>query len=149
MLKIDKIPDVFKNPIRLDQDEAKRLSRGAEEVVSGLRCQFVSITKENIIRMQQILNDVISGEIEQTRILLNDFFRMAHDIKGQGTTFGYPILTKLATDICDILRYKEMWTHEELNRIKQDVEDMSIVMQESYETQKDICVGIEKRLKEK
>jgi hypothetical protein len=34
---------------------------------------------------------------------LDRVYRLAHDIKGQGTTFGYPLATAVAAALCEIL----------------------------------------------
>ena len=34
---------------------------------------------------------------------LDELHRIAHDIKGQGTTFGYPLATAVAAALCEIL----------------------------------------------
>ena len=31
-------------------------------------------------------------------------FRVAHDLKGQGTTFGYPLVTQIGGLLCDFIR---------------------------------------------
>lgn len=35
-------------------------------------------------------------------------FEIAHDIKGQGTTFDYPLMTRLGQVMCDLLRAWEL-----------------------------------------
>ena len=37
------------------------------------------------------------------RAKLDRLYRLAHDIKGQGTTFGYPLATAVAAALCEIL----------------------------------------------
>lgn len=149
MVQIDEIPDVFKNLILTDSDEINQLSQSADDVISNLRQNFISATKENIIRMQQMLKDVCFDPEEQARVLPDVFFRIAHDIKGQGTTFGYPVLTDLGVDICNILRHRNSWTQDELNRLEQDVADMWVVIHLSFQTKSSILDGIKKRLKGK
>ena len=149
MIHIDEIPDIFKNPNVADSEEMNKLSQNAEDVIAGLRHNFIVATKESIIQMQHILNDVQNDETAQAQILPDSFFRMAHDIKGQGATFGYPILTDLGKDICDILRYKDSWTLSELNRIERDVADMGIVIQLSPDSESSVINEIQQRLKDK
>ncbi len=149
MVQIDSIPDIFNNPTVSDSEEIKCLSQSADDVILNLRQNFISATQENIIRMKQILNEVRFDVEEQARILPDVFFRMAHDIKGQGATFGYPVLTDLGADICDILRHKNAWTQEELNIIEQDVSDMGIAIRLLPESKSSVLDGIKKRLRNK
>ena len=33
-------------------------------------------------------------------------FRIFHDLKGQGTSFGYPLITRIAAEACDFIEDK-------------------------------------------
>ena len=145
----NEIPDIFKDVNLNNSIETDNLSQRAEDVISGLRGNFVSSAKESILRMGDILKMIRDDEVAQSRVLPDSFFRMAHDIKGQGTTFGYPLLTELGVDICDILRGRTSWSRQELNRIEQDLADMHTVINMPYDSKGLFINKIKQRLKEK
>lgn len=148
MVQMEDIPDIFKNSNAMAGEEMETLSQKADDVISSLRSQFVSVTKENIIKMEKILNEVRNDKKAQAQILPNSFFRMAHDIKGQGSTFGYPVLTDLGVDICNILRNRDSWSNEELSRVEENIADMRIVIQLPYDSKSSVLQKISKRLKD-
>ncbi len=46
----------------------------------------------------------IENEKTDAKKRIRDVFRVVHDIKGQGTTFGYPAVTEIAGILCDFMR---------------------------------------------
>ncbi len=49
----------------------------------------------------------IAGDPASRRSHCGDISRIAHDIRGQGATFGYPLLSRLATSLCLAMRSLE------------------------------------------
>jgi len=76
----------------------------AEEAVEELQDSYPEWVKPEVDLMASILNELkaLSGE-EQTKCL-EEIFDLAHNIKGQGTSFGYPLMTQIGESLCDFLR---------------------------------------------
>lgn len=75
--------------------------RRAEQALVTLSRNFDNWIDEEAVKLMAARNDIhahgIVGEYGKT------LFRVAHDLKGQGDTFGYPMVTQLCTCLCRLL----------------------------------------------
>ena len=69
---------------------------------------------------------------EQLSYLQGDFFVKMHDLKGQGSTFGYDSLSQIGRCICQILRQKKI-TSSDFLLCQKAVADITLVLQEKSE----------------
>ncbi len=73
----------------------------AEQALDKLSVRFEGWILEEVERLQSARDDVdahgYNGEYA------DELFRAAHDLKGQGMTFGYPLVTYVAGSLCKIL----------------------------------------------
>lgn len=95
--------------------DAEELSRKAADVLSDLTEQYPVWTQEELTAMTDYLNQAsVADEERRFSLIRNDFFGKAHDIKGQGSTFGYPLMTDVGSFICEYLRYKENFADQDI-----------------------------------
>ncbi len=73
----------------------------AEQALDKLSVRFEGWILEEVERLQSARDDVDAhgyrGEYAE------ELFRAAHDLKGQGMTFGYPLVTYVAGSMCRLL----------------------------------------------
>ncbi|MCE2510881.1 MAG: Hpt domain-containing protein [Alphaproteobacteria bacterium] len=83
--------------------DAEILKR-AEKAVEQLRKTYPEWVLSDVDRMASILEEAktLSGEAQERR--LEEIFSFAHNIKGQGTSFGYPLMTEIGESLCHFLR---------------------------------------------
>ncbi|MBR4932804.1 MAG: hypothetical protein IKZ02_07260 [Alphaproteobacteria bacterium] len=149
MTQNKEIPAIFQIVQRQTMNDVDALSKGAEDVIARLRDDYICSTKNNIDSLERLLNDIpIMDAINQRRVLKDEFFRMAHDIKGQGSTFGYPLLTELGSDICERIRNCSEWTDDDFSVFKQDIADMKYVLSFPPDSKNNNLKNIAERLKE-
>jgi hypothetical protein len=73
----------------------------AEAAMASLSDQFGGWLIEELSKLEaahKMISAVGSGEAE-----LEEFYRRAHDLKGLGTTYGYPIVSQFAGSLCRLL----------------------------------------------
>lgn len=73
----------------------------AEKALDKLSVRFEGWITEEVDRLQRARDDVdhhgYRGDFAE------ELFRSAHDLKGQGMTFGYPLVTYVAGSLCRLL----------------------------------------------
>jgi len=73
----------------------------AEKALDKLSVRFEGWILDEVERLQKARDDVdahgYSGDYA------DELFRAAHDLKGQGMTFGYPLVTYVAGSLCRLL----------------------------------------------
>ena len=78
----------------------------AEEAVGDMSVNYPDVARADLARLQQAF-DAASGSPGDSATHLRRLFAAAHDMKGQGSTFGYPLVTRVANLLC---RYVEKET---------------------------------------
>lgn len=84
----------------LDPDALAR----AEAAVDALTGDYLGWVSKDVVALAQAVAALASAPPEQWRHCAAAVFDIAHDIKGQGTTFGYPLVSCLAQAACDLVR---------------------------------------------
>ena len=73
----------------------------AEEALKAMSAQFGQWLQDEIVKLDKAQTDIRNnGYNEQTAEAL--YFR-AHDLKGLGTTYQYPLVTRLAGSLCKMM----------------------------------------------
>ncbi len=132
-------------------DEVKSLEKKAKKLIDSLTNSFVLEANEFLFEMQKLLQEAsVVEKKERSFILKNRFFSLAHDLKGQGTTYGYDMITLLSEHICDFIRSKSVFSQKEIDLFVLDVEDMKKVLSQpphglSSRLKKEIINRLEKQ----
>ena len=73
----------------------------AEKALAALAVEF-STWMNNEIKVLEAARDIVrnQGLVDETRAAL---FRAAHDVKGEASTFGYPLAGRIATSLCRLI----------------------------------------------
>ncbi|WP_420471733.1 Hpt domain-containing protein [Brevundimonas sp. FT23042] len=73
----------------------------AEEALKAMSAQFGQWLQDEIVKLDKAQSDIrAQGYNAQTAE--NLYFR-AHDLKGLGTTYQYPLVTRLAASLCKMM----------------------------------------------
>lgn len=80
--------------------DANAIAR-AEEALKAMSAQFGQWLNDEVVRLDKAQSDIRSqGYTPETAEAL--YFR-AHDLKGLGTTYEYPMVTRIAASLCRML----------------------------------------------
>ncbi|WAC58940.1 Hpt domain-containing protein [Brevundimonas sp. SL130] len=73
----------------------------AEEALKAMSAQFGQWLNDEIVKMDQAQADI--HEKGLTADTANALYFRAHDLKGLGTTYEYPLVTRIAGSLCRLL----------------------------------------------
>jgi len=73
----------------------REMQQEAERRLSATVAGFENVLRETITRMNLILQSDEDAKSKHTKL-----FAEAHDVKGQASTFGYPLVSQVAHSIC-------------------------------------------------
>mgnify|MGYP001011480272 CR=1 FL=1 len=89
----------------------------------------------------------IDNEKIEAKKRIRDVFRVAHDIKGQGTTFGYPSVTEIAAILCDFMREgKITMSPKQVQVIKLHLGAIRLVLDQKLKGESDAAKNLVKKL---
>ncbi|MBE6449873.1 MAG: Hpt domain-containing protein [Alphaproteobacteria bacterium] len=71
-----------------------------------------------------------SGE-QRKSLIRENLFRTAHDMKGQGATFGYDLVTDIGNHLCRYIERFDDFDEKQMNEIKIHVEALRQIIDEA------------------
>ncbi|MBF0093387.1 MAG: Hpt domain-containing protein [Alphaproteobacteria bacterium] len=99
----------------------------AEQVIANLQGNYLDWVEEDLTAIQAAYEKAASDVAERKQHLA-DIFRIAHDMKGQGGSFGYQLITLIANQICRVLEKVENPGEDALEVIKVHIHAMRLVI---------------------
>ena len=90
---------------KISEEELEKRLAAADRQISGAALGFTEWAGTDVAEALAALEKLSAGGDAQEAISL--IFRVAHDLKGQGTTFGYPLATQIAGALCNFIRTVE------------------------------------------
>ncbi len=105
------------------------LEKLAMEAMSDLAAKFPAWASGDVQKIKQYLAEAsgIFGE-ERTIIIRQRVYPKAHDLKGQGTTFGYPLITDIGSHMCKLITSKTTFSAADILTLKNDANLMETVL---------------------
>jgi Hpt domain len=77
--------------------------RRAEEAVGKLADEYRSWVRADLVKLRADMASAAAGG-EARMAAYKDVRHIAHDLRGQGATFGFPLITRIATSISHIVK---------------------------------------------
>ncbi len=89
------VGDIGYNPLK------ETLAR-AEEATTALRANYTQWARIDLDRSQALL-DAAKADPDGQREHLDRVYAAMHNIKGQGASFGYPLVTRIGQSLCRLV----------------------------------------------
>ena len=91
----------------------------AEGVITKLRDSYLGWVKNDLETLNHLWDEAQLCAIPQRNDVLSRLFSVAHDVKGQGGSFGFDLVSALADQLCRFLEHHTIWSDDLLAVIKQ------------------------------
>lgn len=72
----------------------------AEALIAGLQDSYLEWVEGDLEKLQTFYGEAMAAEGADRRARLNDVFSVAHDVKGQGGSFDYHLMTAIGNKLC-------------------------------------------------
>lgn len=76
--------------------------RRAEEAIAGMANEYLDWVDNDIERIEAACKALRENPSDRTE-KLKDVYHVAHDIKGQGGSFGFDLMTVIGTQMCRLI----------------------------------------------
>ncbi len=119
-----------------DSEMARRLAR-AEAAVADLAKSYVTWANADVEKCAEHLAtarhaqpgaNVAIGAVDRPMIAVQALYAVAHNIKGQGASFGFPLMTRLGESLCRLTRTKRSIADRDLDAVQAHLEAMRLVL---------------------
>ena len=121
----DKLKDKVKSGVPGGVDE--RVLEKAEAVVTSMGGEFVQWAEEDLKSLLRAFDGLKAGTADQKESL-RTIFKISHDIKGQGGSFDYDLLTAIGDSLCRLIEDKDRAGPAEIEAIKLHAEALNLVL---------------------
>lgn len=81
--------------------DPEKAFENAESIVKRMTVEYVAKLAEDIEEMKR-LGDIYDADPSQEN--LDQLFRLVHNMRGQGATFGFPLITEIGRNFCRYVR---------------------------------------------
>lgn len=101
----------------------------AEAAVAALSRDYIAWAKTDLALCRQHL-DAAGSEPAERQGHITALFAVAHNIKGQGSSFGYPLMTRLGQSLCRLTKRPRSFSQDELTLMENHLKLMNDVLQQ-------------------
>lgn len=103
----------------------------AEQIIASLQGNYLEWVVEDLNRLQAAYERALADG-DRTEAM-KEIFHIAHDVKGQGGSFGYHLMTAIGNQLCRFVEAREECGAAELDVIKLHIDAMRLVIAERLE----------------
>jgi len=123
-------PNTLKNKVREGGPGAVDLAtlERAEKAIAEMSDSYLEWVEEDLKRMDVAYKNLENAE-EPLKEEAEAVFQIAHDVKGQGGSFGYDLMTVIGNELCRLIERTESFGSAEVQAIKVHVDALKIVIQ--------------------
>ena len=97
----------------------------AEQVIAGMTDSYLEWVQDDLIKIERAFGELkkASGNRKEQA---DAIFQVSHDIKGQGGSFGYDLMTVIGNELCR----QDAFGDAEVEAIKVHIDAMKLVIQQ-------------------
>ncbi|WNJ98245.1 Hpt domain-containing protein [Thalassospiraceae bacterium LMO-JJ14] len=123
-------PNTLKSKVREGGPGAVDLAtlERAENVIAGMADSYLEWVQEDLVRIEAAYKKLAAAAAPRKEEA-DMVFQVAHDIKGQGGSFGYDLMTLIANELCRLIERQEEFGDAEVQAVKVHIDAMKLVIQ--------------------
>lgn len=125
----DKTRDRDPDAVRIDENLIAR----AEAMIAGMRSQYLDWAKEDLRSLEQCHAEALALPEAGRQDCRKRLFAVAHDIKGQGGSFGFPLMTRIGNQLCRYIESRAGLGEAEMRLIARHIAALRQVIDEEMD----------------
>ncbi len=121
-------PNSLKNKVGIVPKDAPDPVAMAEQVIADHGVNYLERAGCELVALREAFDRGMARTAHRADAL-GRMFTLAHDMKGQGESFGYEMITKIAASLCDLLRDRTEMADAGMKVIKIHMDALAIVFE--------------------
>jgi hypothetical protein len=132
--EIIQVPNMLKSKVSYGPDgvDVEALER-AEAVIANLRSSYLIWVQDDLTKINAFYEQALALPVVERGPSIKGIFGIAHDIKGQGGSFGFQLMTILGNQLCRFAESRQLFGNAELEVIRLHIAAMRMVIGELIE----------------
>jgi len=102
--------------------------RAAAAAIDEQAIDFIGRVRSDIEEVRCAL-DIASGNDGRREAAIDRVFALVHNMKGQGTTFGYPLVSQIGALVCSMLQRGQPVDDARLRVVKAHIDALDLVIE--------------------
>lgn len=108
------------------QDEYEK----AMAVLNDLAADYLIWVQDDLKKLSDTYDMSLKASgTERANLISQDLFRIVHDMKGQGATFGYDLITDIGNHLCRYIERFDAFEENQMNAIKMHIDALREIIQ--------------------
>ncbi len=99
----------------------------AEDVIANLADDYMDWVREDLVKLEKAFETLQSGEGNAMDIL-EEVFQVSHDMKGQGGSFGYDLITAVGDHLCRLVEKMDSVGPREVEMVRIHIDAMRVII---------------------
>ncbi len=129
-LEIINPPNTLKSKVREGGPGAVDMAtlERAEAAIAGMTDNYLDWVQDDLKKLDEAFQKLKAATGDR-KAEADAVFQVAHDIKGQGGSFGFDLMTIVGNELCRLLERVEKIGNSEVEAVRVHVEAMKLVIQ--------------------
>lgn len=106
----------------------------AEQVIAGMTDSYLEWVTEDLKKIDEAYANLKAATGDR-KDEMEGVFQVSHDIKGQGGSFGYDLMTAIANELCRLIEKADTITDSEVEAVKIHIDSLKLVIGEDMKGQ--------------
>ncbi len=127
-------PNTLKNKVTVDAGSVDLVAiEQAERAIMDMKGDYLEWVVEDIEKLQGAYDKAVADSANRAAAQ-EDIYGFTHDIKGQGGSFGYPLMTAVGNHLCKFIEGVDgTLSDAQLEVVKVHIDTMRLVIMEKME----------------
>ncbi|MBF0304141.1 MAG: phosphorelay protein [Alphaproteobacteria bacterium] len=127
-------PNTLKNKVKYGPDGVDLdMLEKAEQIIANLQGNYLEWVQDDLTKLQGFYDKALATPEGERAKVFKDLFGVAHDVKGQGGSFGYHLMTAIGNQLCRFLEGTQKTGAAELDVVKVHLDAMRLVIGQRME----------------
>lgn len=113
--------------VEVDQEMVDK----AEAVIAGLRSAYLDWVAEDVRKLNALFDQTAAAPLAGRPALMKAVFTIAHDVKGQGGSFGFDLMTQVGNQLCRTVEARTDWPDQSLILVRRLLDAMGRILSQS------------------
>lgn len=107
--------------------DAEALAR-AEQIIADMADDYLEWVEDDLLNIAEALDNLKAAGKKDRREHIERIFQISHDIKGQGGSFGYGMMTRIGDQLCAFTETLESAAAAEIEVLELHVDAMKLII---------------------
>lgn len=106
----------------------------AEQVIIGMTDNYLEWVVEDLKKIEEAYK-VLAAASGDRKAEMEAVFQVSHDIKGQGGSFGYDLMTAIGNELCRLIERIDQIGPNEVEAVKLHIDTLKLVIAQDMKGQ--------------